>query len=251
MKKTRLILLLILTVSFWNTECLMAQTVSEGNQNPFSISLDLMSRYVWRGTDFGHSPSIQPGIELNKGGFTLGAWAAYATNQTATQETDLYVGYTYKKFSFTLTDYFFPNEVSDYNYFEYNKDKTGHLFEASIAFDGGEQLPLTILLATNIYGADNQRINAQGAPDGIQYSTYAELAYNFKYFNLFMGANLTSVHEERGESGFYGNAIGIVNLGITASQDVTFAKNFSLPLTFSLITNPQAGKVYFVAGISL
>ena len=38
-----------------------------------SASIDIASRYVWRGTDFGNSPSIQPGIIYTSGALSLGA----------------------------------------------------------------------------------------------------------------------------------------------------------------------------------
>mgnify|MGYP001369321447 CR=1 FL=1 len=45
--------------------------------SPLSASVDIASRYVWRGTDFGNSPSIQPGITYTSGALTLGAWSAW------------------------------------------------------------------------------------------------------------------------------------------------------------------------------
>ena len=47
-----------------------------------------MSRYIWRGTDYGHSPSIQPTLSLTAGGFEIGGWGAIATNSFF-QEIDL------------------------------------------------------------------------------------------------------------------------------------------------------------------
>ena len=229
-----------------------AQTDSTVTQNPISISVDLMSRYVWRGSDFGASPSIQPGIEYSNSGFTVGAWGAYAINYQGYQESDLYVGYTFYKDMFTvmLTDYYFQSDTKNVNYFDYNKDSTGHDFEASVIFNGTENLPLKFMLAVNIYGADSKRINSDGTEGDIQHSTYAELTYSFKYFDLFAGANLTAPDTDKGETGFYGNYRGLVNLGLTATKNIKITKDYSLPITISIITNPQAEKVYFVAGLS-
>ncbi len=229
-----------------------AQTDSTATQSTISISVDLMSRYVWRGSDFGASPSIQPGIEYSNSGFTVGAWGAYATNFQGYQESDLYIGYTFYKDMFTvmLTDYYFQSDTTNVNYFDYNKDTTGHDFEASVTFNGTENLPLKFMLAVNIYGADSKRINNDGTEGDIQHSTYAELTYSFKYFDVFAGANLTAPDTDKGETGFYGNYRGFVNLGITATKNIKITKEYSLPLTISVITNPQAEKVYFVAGLS-
>lgn len=225
----------------------------EADSNPFSMSVDLVSRYVWRGTQFGNNaPNIQPGLSYNKGNFTAGFWGSYALNQAGAQEADLYIQYAVNdKFSITLTDYFFPDETAHYNYFDYNADSTGHILEASIGYDGGEKVPLKVLLATNFYGADAHKINADTSLGNIMYSTYAELTYSFTHIDAFIGANLTNVDTDRGESGFYGNHIGIVNLGISTSKTIKITNSFSVPFTVSLITNPQAEKIFLVAGFSL
>ncbi len=245
MKKGRVILFLSVFILISNF--LFAQDKKE---NPVSLSLDLMSRYVWRGTDYGASPSIQPGIEFSKKGFALGTWGAYTVNSPGIQETDIYASYTYDMFSVILTDYFFPNENADYNYFDYKSSSTGHVLEATLAFNGTDNFPLSVFVATNFYGADALRINNDGTTGDIQYSTYAEISYDFQYFTLFTGANLTKPDTNIGESGYYGNSAGIVNLGIKTVRDIKITENFSLPLSVSLITNPQAEKIYLIAGFS-
>ncbi len=226
-------------------------TVSEA-ENPISISVDLMSRYIWRGMDFGGSPSIQPGIEYNSGSFTLGAWGAFTTNLAGAQEVDLYISYALNDmFSLTFTDYFFPDETdATYKYFDYNDKTTGHVFEASLSFNGTDDLPLTFLIATNFHGADARRMNTDGSIGKIQYSTYAELGYSFNNLDAFIGFNLTNPDEDLDETGFYGDSFGVTNLGISTSKDIKITDDFSLPLTVSLITNPQAQKIFMVAGFS-
>ena len=252
MKKLNLLILFALIFCLLNNSILNAQEESTEEENPFSISCDLMSRYVWRGTDFGGSPSIQPGIEYSKGGLTVGTWGAFTTNLPGVQETDLYLSYTLKeKFSLTFTDYFFPDETNpNFNYFDYRDETTGHVFEATASFNGTEKFPLTVLVAANVWGADARKINADGTTGSIQYSTYTELAYSFKYLDVFMGFNLTDPDENVGETGFYGDSFGVVNLGISATKEIKITNVFKLPLTVSLITNPQAEKIFMVAGFS-
>jgi hypothetical protein len=251
MKRYSIVISLITILTFLNANVIIAQSDNVAEESPVSISVDLMSRYVWRGTDFGGSPSIQPGIEYSKSGFSIGVWGAYATNFPGVQEADLYLSYAINDmFSLTLTDYFFPDELSDYKYFDFGKNTTGHILEASISFNGTENLPLSVILATNVWGADAKRIQSDGTTGDIQYSTYAEVAYSFKYFDLFMGANFTSPDLDIGESGFYGDKAGIVNLGISTVKEISLSNQFKLPLTVSLITNPQAEKIYLVAGFS-
>ena len=233
-----------------NTYSVFAQQDSISQENPFSVSCDLMSRYVWRGSDFGNAPSIQPGIAYTKKNFTIGAWGAFATNINGYQEADAYASYTYKFMSLTVTDYFFPSNLISYKYFDYNSLSTGHVVEASVAFNGTEKLPLTIMLATNIYGADNKKINNDGTSGDIQYSTYAEISYAFKNVTIFIGTNLTNINRDNAETGYYGNYIGVVNLGISTTKNIKITETYSLPLSVSLITNPQAENIYLVAGFS-
>lgn len=256
MRKHNLITILLLAFLLLGTHISRAQEKTEREEtkeSPLSINLDLMSRYVWRGYDFGASPSIQPAMSYSKWGFTLGTWGAYTLNNinTGIQEVDLYLGYSFlDMFTVTVTDYYFVDEGSDYNYFDYDEYTTGHVFEGSIAFSGTDKLPLSVLLATNFYGNDARRINADGTEGNIQFSTYAEFAYAFKYFDIFMGFNLTTADAEKGESGFYGDSFGVINLGISASKEIKITEKFSLPLYAALITNPQKEKIYLVAGFT-
>ena len=70
------------------------------------------------------------------------------------QETDLYLSYAFREMlTFTVTDYFLPDEaISNNNYFEYNKDKTGHVLESSLSFNGTEKIPFSLLAAINLWG---------------------------------------------------------------------------------------------------
>lgn len=223
-----------------------------------NIGADLVSRYVWRGTDFGRSPSIQPSIELQVGSFAIGYWGAFSTSQlvsgsfASTQETDLYLSYTFKDVvSLTLTDYFFPNDTLINNkYYEFNENKTGHLVEAAISFNGTDKIPFTLLVATNIWGADKRKANGKKF-----YSTYVELGYSTTILenialNSFVGFNVIAPDLDKGESGFYGDYMGVVNLGITGSKEIKVSDSFSIPVSVSVITNPQTENLFMVLGIS-
>lgn len=212
----------------------------EKKASPFSASLDIYSRYLWRGTDFGGSPSIQPGISYTIGGLEAGVWAAYTTNGNQTQECDLYLSYTMLKdmVTITATDYFFPMDGFMNNYFDYADTTTGHVFELSASFNGTENLPLGILIATNVFGADAKKENGDA-----YYSTYLELNYQFDHIKLFAGFNPI-------KSGFYGDHVGFCNLGATIEKEIKLTDHFSLPLSVSFITNPQKENIFLVVGAS-
>ncbi|MBN2683513.1 MAG: hypothetical protein JXR58_13545 [Bacteroidales bacterium] len=250
MKKSSFIIYAVFLAAFF-VQPVLAQ--EEEKESPFSSGADIMSRYVWRGTDFGGSPSIQPTLEYAKGNLTIGTWGAYATNLPGIQEADIYVSYDFgKKFTLMFTDYFFPNELSgNDSYFVYKQESTGHLFELSAKYNGTEKLPLSLMVATIFYGADAVKNDEFGIPTAdIQYSTYIELGYEFKNLELVAGFNLLAPDLDRGESGLYGNYMGFVNIGIKHEKEIKITETFSLPFSMSFITNPQTEKIFLVAGIS-
>lgn len=271
MKKIYLTAIFVIITALGNN--LLAENPSNSVKKcktTIDFGADLMSRYIWRGVEYGgNSPSIQPSLTLSNGGFKLGAWGAFSTGgQNISQELDLFVSQTFLKdmFTITVTDYYFPVEWGDYNYFQYKKNATGHVFEGNLTFNGTKAFPISIMVATNFYGADAARINNDpqstefNTKTGIQHSTYVEFGYAFKVKDVsmdsFMGFNCTTPRKANiqtgyvGEHGFYGSSFGVVNLGITAHKKIPITQKYSLPLSASLITNPQEGKVYFVFGVS-
>lgn len=99
-------------------------------QTEVTLGTDLVSRYVWRGTDFGQSPSIQPTLAFSYSGLEIGAWGAYQLGRDASllpaDELDLYLGYSLELGSASLdliaTDYYFPNSGIKFGDYE---DVTG------------------------------------------------------------------------------------------------------------------------------
>lgn len=250
---------------------LKAQDATKSESNfSFDIGADLVSRYVWRGTQFGgNSPSIQPGASVAWKGLEVGFWGAYSVSGlNNTQELDLYLSYTFLNdmISLGITDYFFPNDQLPYKMFEYGRDSTGHILEGSFSFNGSDKIPVSLLIAMNIYGADAAKINDDpngtdfNIEDGIQYSTYMELGYATNIGNLsfdaFAGVNLTAPRKEDintgylGETGFYGSKAGLVNIGFTLGKELPITSMYALPITASLITNPVDNRYYFVFGFS-
>lgn len=260
------------------TSSLYAQDEATSKESPWSLGGDFVSRYVWRGVNLGgSSPSIQPYLEYGFGtadhSFSIGAWGAYSLSGTQTgQEADLYLSYSLKDmFSLTVTDYFLPDETIGRNkYFNYNMDwdkinsgetkQTGHVVEAAISFNGTDKIPVSIMFAMNIWGADSQRYKEESGvmvpEDGIVMSKYIELGYSTDVngigLDVFAGAALDKPEIDKGEpAGFYGQkAMGFINLGLTLSKEIQITENFALPVFGSVITNPEAQNIFMVFGIS-
>ncbi len=220
MKKTAKLLALVFAITLLFT----GTSKAEG----FDIGADVVSRYVWRGTEYGDAVSVQPWLSYTFPGIgvEVGSWASFALDDDDFNEVDLYVTVPAGNFSFTLTDYYFPqyNGV-DNDFFEYG-DGGAHVLELSAGY---EHEKVSLLGAVNISGDDDN-------------SKYFEAGYNFYdkddySASLFVG----------GGDGFYttGNAggdFGVVAVGLNVSKDIFNA---------SYIINPDQETSFLVLGVTL
>ena len=217
-----------------------------------NLGTDLVSRYVWRGTDFGGSPCIQPTLSLSGSNFEIGCWSALSTNNSY-KEIDLYLKYTFRNFTVTVTDYYVPEinglPVSpDPRYFMLADKNTAHTLETSLQWKGGEKFPLWISGNVFLYGNDKRwgYVPEKDSVETTYYSTYFEAGYSLTVLDntvdLFAGFTPWA--------GAYGSGPGFVNLGITAYRTLKITDSFSLPVKSSLIFNPKASQAFFVLGVT-
>jgi hypothetical protein len=192
------------------------------NQIQLNVGADLVSRYVWRGTDFGNSPAIQPELSLSYGNFSLGAWGSYSSNTDAgADEGDLFATYSFKSGTdIIITDYFFPGDGMDYFYAK------NHFLEAGIT-----QAISKFYVSVNFMFAN--------ANDDV----YLETGYSTDNISLFIGAG-NEAYTPDGQ-------FSVCNLGVTISKEIPLSTEFSLPIWGSLIFNPAAEGIHMVFGLSL
>ena len=236
-----------------------------------NFGADIMSRYIWRGIDFGNSPAIQPSIYFSWRGLNIGAWGSYSfapyramindsvsVNMGNYAEMDMYVSYTLKWFTLMFFDYFVPNGLDpnytglqEYQYFNYDKKTTGHTFEFSLTFTGPSAFPIKFYAGTLVYGNDKAKdtLGFYGDVNKNNFSTYLELAYPVALRKLKMDLNFFAGGTPFGGS-WYGPKAGFTNVGITAKKMIPISKSYCLPVQASFITNPAAQKVFLVFGIS-
>jgi len=127
---------------------LMIAIAAPAVQADVGIGADLVSRYVWRGTDFGNSAAIQPSISYTSGSVEIGAWSSWALITGDGNENDLYVTYSNGPISVTITDYFFPGN----DFFSFSADDSTHTIELSAAYSSGK---IGIMAAYNVSGGEN------------------------------------------------------------------------------------------------
>jgi len=179
-----------------------------------TIGADVVSRYVWRGTDYVNAAAVQPAIETTLGSITMGAWGSWALNGVeGGNECDLYVSTTVGPVGLTLTDYFFPAYAGKDAWSEFSGDETTHTFELSAGVDLG---PISVLAASNVSGDDDN-------------SSYLELTYGALSIGLGDGSYSTD------------DEFAPVSVGVSASRDNFFA---------SYIINPDQDTSFLVFGIS-
>jgi hypothetical protein len=204
------------------------------------IGTALMSRYIWRGVDYGNSPSVQPSLTFTAGGFSVGTWGAYSiagNGDEVFSEHDLWVGYTVLtsggSFSLLATDYHYPS--AHLRYFDYSGNGEGaHTLEAGLLYTGPDAFPVSLFAAANFHND----------PDN---SVYLELGYsrsiNDVEIVLFAGGT-------PGKSDWYGTpSAAIINVGIGVICMIAVTDRFSVPVSASFIINPELEQSHLVFGI--
>ena len=184
-----------------------------------TIGADIVSRYVWRGSDYGNAAAVQPGIETTVGPVTFGAWGSWSISpgpaDVSGNECDLYVSTTVGPVDLTVTDYFFPAYARTDSLL--NLDK--HIFELSASADAG---PVSVLAAANVSGDVDDDGKSRN-------SAYLELTYGA--FSLGLGNGAYSTDGE----------FSPVSIGVSARRD-----NFSA----SYIINPDQETSFLVFGVN-
>lgn len=215
-----------------------------GKSSPFGASVELTSKYLWRGQEYGEAPTIFPTLSYTTGGLCIYATGAY-TFDNSWREADLGVSYTIKDFTLGVVDYYYPTPTGERDkLFEFDKDKTGHLFEGCLTYTPSK-LPISAMLSTIFYGADKNL-------DGDQaWSTYAELGYHYDFsetniFSVALGASLNKSFYNNFETGF-----SIVNIALKYQTAIPTGKKYSIPVSAQYVINPQKEKSYIAFSIGL
>jgi len=193
----------------------------------FKIGADVVSSYVWRGSDYGDSPAIQPSVTYTfpGSGLIVGAWGSYAitNNSDGTgryKEADLYATLPVGPFSITVTDY---NTVANTpKAFDYST--TGpNVLEASVGYEKDD---LSLLAAINFAGTSYYN-----------HAKYLEAGYKFYSKDGYTAKGVIGAGSEVQYALYKGDGFNIVNLGISVSKD---------RYTGAFIYNPDTEKTNLV-----
>ena len=190
---------------------------------------DLVSSYVWRGTQFGTGPAVQPWFTLPTitESLELGVWGSFPLSDDAagqTYELDLYASYDFGPFALTVTNYTFPGATGAY----------GEDYEL---FDG------------------DLEVTASGSvgPIGLTVGYFTDLeALYIEAGTTVAGMDLAIGYGSDAAGGFYvgDEDSGLVNVSLGGSKDIKITEDYSLPLFGSFIYNPTAEAAFMVVGVS-
>jgi hypothetical protein len=189
----------------------------------FKIGADVVSSYVWRGSDLGDSAAIQPNLSYTfKNGLSVGLWGSYALTENdgdRYKEVDLTVSMPVGPVTLAVTDYNAAPE--DGNTFDFGND-SANTIEVSASYSHKN-----VGLMAGVFVAGNDYDNAW----------YCEANYKFYDKDGYTAKATAGL----GNEGYYGDGEGkkvaLVNTGISVSKD---------RYTASAIYNPDTEKSYLV-----
>jgi hypothetical protein len=202
-------------------------TLSTTTVKAQDFGADVVSSYVWRGTQFGTGPVIQPWFTLPTitDALELGVWGSFpVAGGDQTYELDLYASYDFGPLALTVTNYTFPGATGAYG------DDYG-------LFDGD--------LEVTASGS----IGAIGLTVG--YFTDLEALY-IEAGTTIAGMDLAIGYGSDAAGAFYvgDEDSGLVNVSLGGSKDIVITEDYSLPLFGSFIYNPTAEAAFMVVGVS-
>jgi len=238
-KLTSNILFLLLSASAVTAQCKLE----------FNAGADFVSRYIWRGSDFGQSPSIQPSLSMGIAGFEAGFWGAYtfSNNSHDADELDAWISYTVDiknsvSLSTIVTDYYFPNaglRYSNYNNYDNANGSGAHTIEVGLSIGGAEKFPITVAAYMNVYNDEGNNI-------------YFQADYPVEVENVGLDFFVGGTAGSKENPGYYNSdSFTMINIGLTATKEIKISDEFSLPVFVSYILNPKVDISHLVFGISL
>ena len=214
----------------------------EAERVKMECSADVVSSYVWRGTQCAGF-SVQPDLTVSwpRTGLSVGAWASAELFGKRTfanmTEFDLTGSYAVGGLTASLTDYYFCDEryLSSWTF----SAASAHRLEATLAYDFG---PASLSWSTCLTGPDH---SARGKR---LYSTYIEASAPFTLGGVECMATVGGVPWEASTFICAGGEApsrhaNVVNCSLAAQKALR-----GIPLMVQLTYNPYTEGMYFVVG---
>lgn len=195
----------------------------------YDAEIIVQSRHVWRGSQLGTAPAIEPSVTFSGGRFSFNVWASVTTNNSYS-EIDLIPSWQFRDFSFTIYDYYNPVPGEVNQYFNLKNGKSRHSLELAIDNYSIEKYRFKWMVGTFISGDKNAET---GNPF---YSTYLELKYPFSFLKIDMEPFVGVTPFK----GYYAGSLAVINSGIAFSKELKLSSRFSVPIVLTYIFNPYS-----------
>lgn len=225
----------VLCLLLWSPVFAFSQNTDSSKSINLNTEITISTRNIWRGLDYGSSPSLQGTLALTHDNFEIGTWGTTTLNGSKAGYgtwVELFATAKYKNFSVTLDDYFFFNaDDSLNNYFDWRSEKTQHFIEARLKFDSDK---IDLMAGYAFY--KNKFDDTKGLYVEAEYSPFKNLS--------FVVGGLTS----SSWLSFYDDG-GITTIGVSGKRPIQITDNFSLMLKTSLIFNPSYDKSVEAPGV--
>ena len=186
---------------------------------------DLVSSYVWRGTQFGSGSHIQPYMDLESGNLSGGIWGSFPTSaKGGGNERRSWKCYDFGPLALTIANYTFPGE--------------GGVYSKGEGLFNGDYTELSA--STSIGGVDL----SAGYFTEVE-ALYIELGTSIGAVDVALG------YGDDSADAFYADGeSGLINMSFSGSKDIQITDSYSLPVFGSFIINPEAETAFLVFGIS-
>ncbi len=209
-------------------------------ESPVHLGLEIQTKYMWRGIEYGTAPTLFPQIYFNKWGLNIYAMGGYAVNGSHS-EVDLGISYSFYGVMIGLNDYYYPSAVGENDhYFNFKRGETGHYLEAVVGYYP-EKLPFWILASTYVAGADTLPGTTKNA-----FSSYLELGLHYDFLNDHQIALACGMALNKSFYNDYEKKFSVSNVMLQYTYNVRI-NWWTLPLKAALVYNPYRNKFYFTA----
>lgn len=222
------------------------------NNCSFDFGADFVSRYVWRGVEFGAvgnqpaTPHLQPygsfSYSFGKSSLTFGFWASYGLDSKYS-ENDLYISYAVDSkignISITASDYYYP--YTGVKFSNFDGDGLGaHTLELNLSYTLPGKHPFSFMISSNVHN---------DAPDNE--SLYFQVSYPFTIQKISLNVFAGMANGVSGWHGITSDKFEFINIGLSASKSVKITNEYSIPLSMDWIYNAHLEISYLVFKISI
>lgn len=238
-----------------------------------SVGLDLVSHYMWRGSDKGNV-SILPYAKLSWRGAFLKLHGATGFDKDDAREVNISLGYKYKFNDFFTvnvgaTDYWTSGKDYDGRslYFEWDPVKNGHQLEAELGFDFGY---FSLHGYTMVWGNDfkyDTLLDVENRTNGKRaYSTFIEVKVPLYMGGIdwdlsagmtpFESAYIVEPMTQLGgvqlvtKKPFYSEKTSFIMASLRATKRLEFG-DVKVPIFAEIHTNPYMKRANFIVGVTV